>query len=108
MNFEDIRLNDVIDVYSGKNKGCCCGCSGKYSYTERNRAVGGFVRGYEVSDDEISDRSVSIILNKMRKNASRVEKLSETQYTLELGERLYMVMLVPSKEETEKIQGAGI
>lgn len=40
-------FNDVKRVYSGVNGKCCCGCSGKYSD---------------------SDRSKKIILNKILKN----------------------------------------
>lgn len=61
-----INVNKVKSVYSGR-PGCCCGCQGKHSYASATRIEAGKSRGYEVSDDEVSDRSVKMIVNKLNK-----------------------------------------
>jgi len=61
------QIKDKIFVsYSGK-PGCMCGCLGKYNYKESFRSFAGKNRGYEISDDEISDVAVSRMINKFRK-----------------------------------------
>jgi hypothetical protein len=51
-------LANVKKVYTGK-PGCMCGCRGKYSYTA----------GCAESDyDEVNERSVKIIFNKVMNN----------------------------------------
>jgi hypothetical protein len=87
-----IDLSKVASVYSGINGRCCCGCSGKYSYAAAHRDFSTKDRGYEVRDEEISDRSVKLICSKVEKVAD-AELLSDTQITAVVGNRLYMVML---------------
>lgn len=58
-----IRLEDVVSVYSGKANRCCCGCSGKHTYSSAHRDT--VRRGYEVLDEEVNDRSVKMIFNKV-------------------------------------------
>jgi len=82
----------VKSVYSGKDGCCCCGCAGKYSYAEKFRIESSKKRGYEVTDDEINDKTVAMIVAKMNKSGE-IEKLSDTQFTAVIGKRLYMAML---------------
>lgn len=63
----NVERANVKSVYSGKLDRCCCGCAGKYSYASTYRDQVSKERGYEVCDDEVSDRSVSLVVNKMNK-----------------------------------------
>lgn len=61
-----LNQDDVLKVYSGK-LGCMCGCKGKYKYASKHQVLGGKDRGYDVGDDEVSDRSVKRMVNKFNK-----------------------------------------
>ena len=54
-------LANVRKVYSGRH-GCMCGCRGKYSY-----AAGCAESQY----DEVNERSVKILFNKVMNNPAR-------------------------------------
>ena len=86
-----LTLDNVASVYSGKAGRCCCGCSGKHTYASALRAEASKSRGYEVRDEEVNDRTVKIIFNKLMKN--EFEKISDTCYSYETGSRLYVVYL---------------
>lgn len=60
-----LNVKDVTRVYSGKLGACMCGCSGKYSTASAYKEHVSKERGYPVSDDEVSDRSVAIIAKKV-------------------------------------------
>lgn len=53
-------MQKVFKVYSGK-LGCMCGCRGKYSYASDEVEYGSKDRGYEVTDEDVSDRRVKMI-----------------------------------------------
>lgn len=59
-----VDVTKVRAVYSGR-PGCACGCRGKYSFASQYRDEAQEARGYEVTDDEVSDRSVKIIVGKI-------------------------------------------
>jgi hypothetical protein len=61
------NLKDVVSVYSGKAGKCMCGCSGKHTYASAHREWASKNRGYAIDDDEVSDRTVKIIFNKLLK-----------------------------------------
>lgn len=61
-----IELDRVSSVYSGK-PGCCCGCLGKHTYASAHRKWAGASRGYEIADEEIGDRTVKMIVNKLNR-----------------------------------------
>lgn len=63
---ELIDKTEVKSVYSGR-PGCCCGCRGNHRYASKHRKAASKSRGYKVKNDEISDRSVSIITGKINK-----------------------------------------
>jgi hypothetical protein len=65
INMFQPKIENVQSVYSGRVATCCCGCAGKHSYPESSRGRGKEIRGYDISDDEISDRSVKTIFNKV-------------------------------------------
>ena len=62
-----LNIRTVTRVYNGKI-GCMCGCNGKYSTNPAYKEHVGKERGYEVSDDECSERSVKIIAKKILSN----------------------------------------
>ena len=64
-------LADVVKVYNGKI-GCMCGCNGKYKVATAHREYADKNRGYAYDDEDISDRSVKIIFNKVMKNPNKV------------------------------------
>lgn len=61
-----IRTEDVLSAYNGK-VGCMCGCNGDYAYNEAKKDEGTKDRGYEVQDDELSDRKVKTRINRLLK-----------------------------------------
>jgi hypothetical protein len=104
LSTEEQDMNLVIDkskvvfVYSGK-AGCACGCNGSYKYAAAHRAFASKNRGYKVDDNEINERSISIIVNKVVKMAAEgnaVKSFSETGATnvsVEVNGRLYMIFV---------------
>ena len=70
-----INLDNVAQVYSGKQGRCCCGCAGKHTYAKQYQAWSSKHRGYDVGDDECSDRTVKMIVRKIEQAAmfNRIE-----------------------------------
>lgn len=62
-----IDLEKVVSVYSGKAGECCCGCSGKHTYASKYKNQGAFLRGYDFSENEISDAIVKRHVNTIMK-----------------------------------------
>ncbi len=56
---------NVYKVYSGLRGHCMCGCTGKYSYTERGAKEHG--PGYQPN---VNERSVKIITGKLLRNSN--------------------------------------
>lgn len=118
MDIKDVKVEDVLSVYSGKANSCCCGCSGKHTYNPDYKDAGTINRGYEVDDDECSLRTVKLILNKCKKNGAKYEgdyfffetkgidrpyyRAGRIGAKRPVAGRLYMVYLKPSDEELAK------
>lgn len=64
MNFVP-NLENVVSVYSGKAYSCACGCKGKHTYASAYVNMASAIRGYEVKPDEVNDRTVKMIFNKV-------------------------------------------
>lgn len=60
-----VNIEGVTRVYNGKLGSCMCGCSGKYTTNPAYKEHVSKERGYPVSDDECSERSVKIIAKKV-------------------------------------------
>ena len=90
------KVEDVLDVYSGRDGKCCCGCSGKYSYNSKRVDEGSRERGYRVDPEECNDKMIAKVLKLMKANLDMVEVLSPEHFTLVVGKRLYMVILSKS------------
>ncbi len=100
---KDLTVDDVLSVYSGKDRRCCCGCAGKHTTNPAYRELRELTRGYEVDDDECSLRVVKTILNKVKK-AANVEGDGDPYYSFSTSDgprtgRLYVVYLKPSEDE---------
>ena len=94
----NIPIETIAAVYDGKNGRCCCGCAGKYSFSSKNREAGGKQRGYEVTDDEISDYDVErIALLFKYASDSEIEVVCDNKFSLVKGKRLYMIETVETK-----------
>ena len=65
-----LNIQNVTRVYNGKI-GCMCGCNGKYSTNPLWKEEVSAWRGYPVSDDECSERSVKIITKKVMMNPNK-------------------------------------
>jgi hypothetical protein len=61
-----INLSSVQSVYSGKAGKCCCGCAGKHTYASATREQAGKDCGYVITDDEVSDKTVKLIVGKLQ------------------------------------------
>lgn len=62
----DFALENIVSVYSGKAGKCCCGCAGKHTYASKHVEHASDRRGYEVRDEEVSDRQVTRVFNKIK------------------------------------------
>lgn len=92
-SINDIQVDDVISVYSGKDGACCCGCSGKHTY--HPKYIGDTrVRGYKIDKEECNLRTIKMILNKIKKNIDPQEtiQMGGEIFTI-IGKRLYVAYL---------------
>lgn len=93
---------DCFQVYSGKAGACSCGCAGKHKYAKEHVKYGAANRGYDISEDEISDRSVKLIINKLESNPNTNWKdLSESggHVWVETETRLLVAYFKPTGQE---------
>lgn len=92
---EPITKDQVLSVYSGEANACCCGCKGKHSYRASAiaRAVASKKRGYKVDDDEVNERSVNFVVNKLNKNLDQVED-GGSYWSLDTFTRVYIAYKV--------------
>lgn len=67
-----ISIENVKQVYSGKDGKCCCGCSGTHS-----------------TDDKQKTRIVNI-LNKAAKAGNLMDTVDDTYAATVIGKRLYV------------------
>lgn len=68
-----VDISNITRVYNGKI-GCMCGCQGMYSINPAYKDHVSAERGYPVSDDECSERSVKIIAKKVSSNPNAVRE----------------------------------
>lgn len=90
-----VKREDIRSVYSGRAGSCCCGCSGNHRYASAFVEEAGKHRGYPVAEDEISDRTVSFVVNKINGHVNEigiddVEIVSGSHVALTVGNRLYL------------------
>jgi hypothetical protein len=98
INIFETTVDDVMSVYSGINGRCCCGCSGNHRYNSKHVKVASKHRGYKVTPEEVSDRTVKMILNKLKRNPECIDVVPRKSYNFfsgVIGSRLYVVYLLP-------------
>ena len=84
----------ISSVYIGKPDTCMCGCAGKYYYSEVNQKWSGNDRGYEITDDEVDDKKVQRVINKINKNSPmEIQVLDGYIYTAIIGKTQYTIYL---------------
>jgi hypothetical protein len=66
LHLQNLTPFDVVSVYTGTNGKCCCGCAGKHRYNSKYVTEASQRRGYAVTPDEVSDRSVLRVLNSIK------------------------------------------
>lgn len=89
-NIQDITTDEVVSVYSGKDGKCCCGCSGKHTYSSKHQDIA------EQRGGGVSDSTVSRILDVLKENSYTVNSsvgLVRRFYSVVIGQRLYVVYL---------------
>lgn len=69
------EFEKVFQTYTGR-PGCMCGCLGKYSVKSNHRKFADKDRGYPHNDEDINDRSVKIIFNKIAKALKEGKKVT--------------------------------
>lgn len=89
-----INPSDISSVYSGKDGKCCCGCAGKHTYASATREAAGKHRGYPITDDEVNNATVRLIVSKM--NAAGPEE-DGNHYHVTVGSRLYIAYKAEGK-----------
>ena len=85
-------INKVMSVYSGK-PGCMCGCRGKYTYASSHQEDASANRGYKVADNEVNDKVVKLMVNKINQLISSGNyteaKESQAYVFVDTGDRYY-------------------
>jgi len=102
-----VDIATVSSVYSGIDGRCCCGCSGKYTYAKQHQAWSSKDRGYEVTDDEVSDRVVKMMVNKMNKlfeTGYKVEFQESSFVSVVKGSRVYMARFITEQTRAERFR----
>lgn len=81
----------VMWVYSGTDGKCCCGCAGIYRANSLHIAEATRQRGYQYLDAEINDRFVAKVLDTFKRHSDQIERVSDDQAALVVGDRLFML-----------------
>jgi len=89
-----ISKEQVLSVYSGIDGKCCCGCSGKHYYhsNQELRSMASKERGYEVTEEECSDKMINKIV-KIINEAKELEDDMSSMKTAIIGNRVYIAYL---------------
>lgn len=85
-----LTIDNVSSVYSGKINRCACGCAGKHTYSTAHKTWASKDRGYNVDDEEVNDRTVKTIFNKVMK-ASNMQMITPEIATFDTETRTYVV-----------------
>ncbi|KKS89345.1 MAG: hypothetical protein UV64_C0007G0048 [Parcubacteria group bacterium GW2011_GWC1_43_11b] len=87
----DLDLNK-LRVYVGKPHTCMCGCNGRYSTASALSGKGKELRGYDFTEEDISDARVRRVVNKIRKNSPmETEVLNGSIFTAIIGNTQYTI-----------------
>jgi hypothetical protein len=87
---QDLTVEDVLSVYSGKAGHCCCGCVGKHRYNSAFLDEAGKNRGYAVASDEVDDKKVLKVL-RLIKSGEHDAEFETNNVALKRGNRVHIV-----------------
>lgn len=93
---DQIKLEDVKSVYSGKDGHCCCGCSGNHRYASAHAARAGKERGYAIDAHEINDKQVRRVFHILKEHSADAEYstfVGSAHASVVIGARLYIVYI---------------
>jgi hypothetical protein len=106
MESEMFDISKVMKVYSGK-KGCMCGCLGTYKVASAHVDAANADRGYAYDAEDISDRSVKLIISKiesaLRKGFADKDSFTDTYVAVDVTSdtgsvRTYAMYFVPASK----------
>ena len=85
---ERLQSNEeIVKVYSGKRRGCMCGCLGDYRYTAKHGAIESARRGYDFDVNEVQVTRVRKIM---------LEHLDAAEAGAGLGDETYLYLDHPN------------
>jgi hypothetical protein len=94
---KNLKLEQIVCVYSGKVGACCCGCKGTYRYASAHRELGGQWRGYALTNNDIKDSTVTLIFNKFKNSELKDFAMNtfgkETIFSAVIENRFYMIRI---------------
>jgi hypothetical protein len=92
---QPITADEILSVYNGKARACCCGCKGTHSYpsSPTARLMAGKRRGYEINDNEVNDRKIAFVIRTLNANLEDVED-GGSFYCYETPTRMYVAYKV--------------
>jgi hypothetical protein len=85
----DIKFEDIISAYIGKRDECMCGCFGTYYYLECNKDKASKSRGYPVSPEEVNEKRVKYVFNKIMGSQPHIEVINNYIFTAYQGDQQY-------------------
>lgn len=99
-----LNPDDFMQVYSGIAGRCCCGCAGKHTHSEKVRGRGKEIRGYELDDDEVSERGFKMLLRKVERfiNEGMSYDACPQYISVVNGHRLYVAYRTPEARAKEE------
>ena len=98
---KELRPEDVLSVYSGKDGHCCCGCAGKHYHNPDYRELASKKCGYEVDDEACSARMVRKVVKLLTADGADVE-FNDSYVATVVGARLYIAYLMDGVSVVEK------
>jgi len=83
----EIKIDRVAKTYNGKAHTCCCGCAGKYAYTEEAAKTA----GYEVKVSPVSIKNTVNKINAAIRGELPVDSFltDETFVSIDVNGRMY-------------------
>lgn len=66
-----MTTDDVMQVYSGVNGKCCCGCAGEHTYNPKHRRAASVDHGYEIGADQCDAQRVGRVLRQVQREAAK-------------------------------------
>ena len=76
----EIKLDDVLSVYSGRDGACCCGCAGAHHYAGAHQAEGAASRGYPLEAADVSDWDVARVVGVINENRGAARDAGDHAY----------------------------